>query len=120
VRAVKRDSVRAPKQMINCSTIEHTNCDRAHLCVKPTPSAALFWKFCFIRVLLIIVAQGLNPTIFRVSRILLDSINRLVSTEKHTRDFEEELTAFKKAILWVYSFPLFYFMKKNNVNIMCN
>jgi hypothetical protein len=33
--------------------------------------------------LLVLVAQGLNPTIFRVSRISLDSINRLVNIEKH-------------------------------------
>jgi hypothetical protein len=59
--------------MIDRSAIEHTNYDRA---------AALFWKFCFIRVLLILVAQGFNHTIFRVSRILLNSINKPVNTEK--------------------------------------
>ena len=56
--------------------------------------------------LLVLVAQGLNPTIFRVS---LDFINRLVNTEKHTGDFEEEFTALKEAIFWVYSFS-FYFI----------
>ena len=45
-----------------------------------------------------------NPMIFRVSRILLESINRPVNTEKHTRYFGEELTALKEAIFWVYSF----------------
>jgi hypothetical protein len=44
--------------------------------------------------------------IFRVS---LDSINRLVNAEKHTRDFGEEFTALKEAIVRVYSFP-FYFI----------
>ena len=46
--------------------------------------------------------------IFRVSRILLESINRPVNTEEHTRYFGEELTVFKEAIFQVYSFPLFY------------
>jgi hypothetical protein len=94
VGAIKRTSARAPKarieracvhahkRMINRSAIERTNCDRAHLCLKPTPAAAIFWKFCFIRVLLILVAQGFNPKIFRVSRILLDYINRHVNTLK--------------------------------------
>jgi hypothetical protein len=58
--------------------------------------------------------------IFRVSRILLDSKNRPINTEKHTRDFGEELMALKKAIFRVYSFPLFYFMKMISINIMCN
>ena len=44
----------------------HTACDRAHLCVKTNLAAALFWKFCFIRVWLILVAQELNPMIFRI------------------------------------------------------
>jgi hypothetical protein len=43
--------------------------------------------------------------IFRVSWILLDSINRPINTEKHIRDFGEEFTALKEAIFWVYSFP---------------
>ena len=94
-------------------------CDRAHLCAKPNPAGTLVWKFLFIRVLLILVAQVLNPTIFRVSRILLDSINRHVNTKKHTRDFGEELTALKEAIFRVYSF-FFYFIKMISINIMCN
>jgi hypothetical protein len=32
---------------------------------------------------------------FRVSRVSLDSINRLVNIEKHTRDFGEEFTTLK-------------------------
>ena len=48
--------------------------------------------------------------IFRVSRIPLDSINRPVNTENHTRDFGEELTALKEAIFLglFFSFILFY------------
>ena len=95
------------------------DCNRAHLCAKPNLAAALFWKFLFIRVLLILVAQGLNPTISRVSRIHLDSVNRHVNTEKHTHDFREEFTALKEAIFRVYSFS-FYFIKMININIMCN
>jgi hypothetical protein len=52
--------------------------------VKPTPTAALFWKFLILGFWLILVAQGFNLTRFRVSRILLDSINRPVNIEKHT------------------------------------
>ena len=29
----------------------HTTCDRAHLCMETNPTATLFWKFLFIRVL---------------------------------------------------------------------
>jgi hypothetical protein len=47
--------------------------------------------------------------IFRVSRVSLDSINRLVNIEKHTCDFREEFMALKEAIFRVYSSP-FYFI----------
>jgi hypothetical protein len=52
----------------------------------------------------------INPTIFRVSRVSLDSINRLVNIEKHALNFVEEFMALKEAIFWVYTFPfvLFY------------
>jgi hypothetical protein len=76
--------------------------------VKPTSVAALFWKFLIIGFWLILVAQGFNLTRFRVSRILLDSINRPVN-KKNTCYFGEEFTVFKEAIFWVYSFPLFLF-----------
>jgi hypothetical protein len=59
--------------------------------------------------LLVIVAQGLNPTIFRVSGVSLDSINRLVNTEKHKHDFGKELMALQGSVFQVYSFP-FYFI----------
>jgi hypothetical protein len=61
----------------------------------------------------------IQPYYFRV-RTLLDSINRPVNTEKHTRYFGEEFTTFKEAIFWVYSFPLLYFMKMISINFMCN
>ena len=58
----------------------------------------------------VFVQLGLNPTIFCVSRVSLDSINRLVNIEKHTRDFGEEFTTLKEAIFWVlfFFFILFY------------
>jgi hypothetical protein len=62
----------------------------------------------------------IQPYDFRVSRTLLDSINRHVNTEKQMLFFGEEFTAFKEAIFQVYSFPLFYFMKMININIICN
>jgi hypothetical protein len=76
--------------------------------VKPTPGAALFWKFLVSRVLVTPCCTRIQPYDFRVSRTLLYSINRLVNTKKHTRYFGEEFTAFKEAIFRVYSFPLFY------------
>jgi hypothetical protein len=88
--------------------------------VKATPTAALFWKFLVLGFWLILVAQGFNLTRFRVSRILLDSINRHVNIEKQTRYFGEEFTSFKEEISRVYSFPLFYFMKMISINIMRN
>jgi hypothetical protein len=88
--------------------------------MKPTLTAALFWKFLILGFWLILVAQGFNLTLFRLSRILLDSINRPVNIEKHTRYFGEKFTTFKEAIFRVYSFPLFYFMKMISINIMCN
>jgi hypothetical protein len=57
----------------------------------------------------VFLQQGRNPTIFRVSRILLDSINRHVNTKKHTGDFGEEFMALKEAIFRVYSFPFCFF-----------
>jgi hypothetical protein len=60
--------------------------------------------------LLVLVAQGLNPTIFRISRISLDSINRLVNIEKHIGDFGEELTALYGSIFRVYSFPFSFIL----------
>jgi hypothetical protein len=48
--------------------------------------------------------------IFRVSRVSLDSINRLVNREKHKSDFGEEFTALKEAIFLVYSFLLYFIL----------
>jgi hypothetical protein len=78
--------------------------------VKTILAAALFWKFLVLGFWLILVAQGFNLTHFRVSKIFLDSINRLVNIEKHTHYIGEEFIAFKEAIFRVYSFPLFYFI----------
>jgi hypothetical protein len=47
--------------------------------------------------------------IFRVSRILRDSIKRPVNTKKHTLNFGEEFTTLKEAIFQVYSFPFILF-----------
>ena len=85
----------------------HTACDRAHLFVKSKSTIALFLRVLFLGLLQL----GLNPRIFRVSMVSLDSINRLVNTEKDTCDFGEEFTALKEAIFRVYSFPFcFYFI----------
>jgi hypothetical protein len=117
---IERTCVCAQKKEIDRSVIERTKGDRAHLCVKPTPAAALFCKFLVFRVLVTPCCTRIQPYNFRVSRILLDSINRPVNTEKHTRYFGEEFTALKEAIFQVYFFPLFYFMKMISINIMCN
>ena len=97
-----------------------TDGDRAHLCVKPKLAAALFWKFLILGFCKSLLHKDSNPMIFRVSRILIKSINRHVSTEEHTRCFGEELTVFNEAIFRVYSFPLFYFMKMIGISFKCN
>jgi hypothetical protein len=51
-------------------------------------AATLFWRVLFLGFLQL----GLNPMIFRVSRVFLDFINRLVNTKKDTDDFGEEFT----------------------------
>ena len=56
--------------------------DRAHLCVKPKLAAALFSKFLVLGFEESLLHKDSNPTIFRVSRILLESINRPVNIEK--------------------------------------
>jgi hypothetical protein len=48
--------------------------------------------------------------IFRVSRVSLDSINRLVNTEKHTLHFGEEFTALKEAIFSGLFFSLYFIL----------
>jgi hypothetical protein len=37
-------------------------------------------SFILLGFLLVLISLGLNPTIFRASRVSLDSINRLVNT----------------------------------------
>jgi hypothetical protein len=88
--------------------------------MKPTLAVALFWKFLVFRVLVTPCCTRIQPYDFRVSRTLLDSINRPVNIKKYTCYFGEEFTAFKKAIFQVYSFPLLYFMKMISINFKCN
>ena len=88
--------------------------------MKPKPAAALFWKFLILGFCKSLLHKNSNPTIFKVSRILLESINRHVNTEEHTSYFGEELTVFNEAIFQVYSFLLFYFMKMITINFLCN
>ena len=81
----KRTYARMHKKRIDRSAIKRTRPAIERTCVwRPIQPQHYFGNFCFIKVLLILVAQGLNPTIFRVSRFSLDSINRPVNTEKHT------------------------------------
>jgi hypothetical protein len=67
-------------------------------------------SFIFLGFLLVLVTQGLNPMIFWICRVSLDSINRLANTEKHTCDFGEELMAFQGSIFRVYSFPFSFIL----------
>jgi hypothetical protein len=82
--------------------------DRSHLCVTPKSVAALFWKFLILGFCNSLLHKDSNPTIFRVSRILLESINRLVNTKERHTIFGEELTTFKEQffgfILFLYLF----------------
>jgi hypothetical protein len=88
--------------------------------VKPTPAAALFWKFLILGFWLILVAQGFNLTRFRVSRILLDFINRPVNIEKHTLFSKKNLLLSRKQFSGFILFLYFYFIKMISINIMCN
>jgi hypothetical protein len=106
------------RSAIDCSAIERTKGDRTHLCVMPTSAAALFWKFLILGFWPILVPQGFNLARFRVSRILMNSINRLVNIELDTHYFGEELTTFNEQF---FEFILFlYFMKMISINFMCN
>jgi hypothetical protein len=59
-------------------------CEDQHNC------SSILGSFIFLGFWLVLVAQGLNPSIFRVSRVSLDSINRLVNTKKkYTRILEK-------------------------------
>ena len=58
--------------------------DWVHLCMKPKPAATLFWKFLILGFCKSLLHKDSNLTIFRVSRILLESINRSVNTEEYT------------------------------------
>jgi hypothetical protein len=76
--------------------------------VTPKSVAALFWKFLILGFCNSLLHKDSNPTIFRVSRILLESINRLVNTKETQTIFGEELTTFKEQffgfILFLYLF----------------
>jgi hypothetical protein len=69
-------------------------------------AAALFWKFLILGFCNSLLHKDSNPTIFRVSRILLESINRPVNTEETHAILGEEFTAFKEQfsgfILFLY------------------
>jgi hypothetical protein len=130
--AIERTNVRAPKKRSNAPTFvrrrgdrspcdrSQPECERSHLRVKPKSAATLFWKFLILGFCNSLLHKDSNPTIFRVSRILLESINRPVNIEERTRYFGEEFTGFKEATFRVYSFPLFYFMKMISINFMSN
>jgi hypothetical protein len=83
------------------------NGDRSHLRVTPKSVAALFWKFLILGFCNSLLHKNSNPTIFRVSRILLESINRLVNTKERETIFGRRIDDFQGAIFRVYSFPLF-------------
>ena len=54
-------------------------------------------SFILLGFLLVLVAQGLNPAIFRISRVSLDSINRPVNTKKDTKFWRRIYGYFRKA-----------------------
>jgi hypothetical protein len=77
--------------------------------MKTKSAAALFWRVLFLGFLQL----GLNPTIFRVSRVSrvsLDFINTLVNTEKQTHNFGEEFTTLKEAIFPGFFFSLYFIL----------
>jgi hypothetical protein len=68
--------------------------DRSHLCVTPKLVATLFWKFLILGFCNSLLHKDSNPTIFRVSRILLESINRLVNTKERETIFGRRIDDF--------------------------
>jgi hypothetical protein len=85
-------------------------CERSHLCVKPKSAAALFWKFLILGFCNSLLHKDSNPTIFRVSRILLESINRPVNTEERHAIFGRRIYGFQGSNFpgLFFSFILFY------------
>jgi hypothetical protein len=74
--------------------------------VKTNSATTLFWRVLFYG-----FATRTKPyDFFRVS---LNSINRLVTIEKDTRDFGEKFTALMEAIFQIYSFPFILFYEDN-------
>ena len=83
--------------------------DRVHLCVNPNPAATLFWKFLVLGFCESLLQKDSNPMIFRVSKIILESINRHVNIEKHTL-FWRRIDSFQGSDFsgLFFSFILFY------------
>jgi hypothetical protein len=77
-------------------------------------------SFILLRVLLVLVAQGLNPTIFRVSRVSLDFINRLVNTKNGDVILGRIDDSLRKRFSGLFFSFFFYFMKMFNIKLMCN
>ena len=93
--------------------------DLAHLCVKPKPDATLFWKFLVLGFCKFLLHKDSNPMIFRVSRILLESINRPVNTEEHML-FWRRIDGFQRSDFSGLFFSFIYFMKMISISFMCN
>ena len=66
-------------------------------------------SFILLGFLLVLVALGLNPMIFRVSRVSLDSINRLVNKEKTHVILEKNLRLLRKRFSGFILFPFILF-----------
>ena len=58
--------------------------------------------------------------ISKCSRVLLNSINRLVNIEKYIEVLGEELMALYGSVIWVYFFPFYFIMKMFSVKLICN
>jgi hypothetical protein len=69
-------------------------------------AAALFWKFLILGFCNSLLHKDSNPTIFRVSRILLESINRPVNTEERHAILEKNLRVSRKQL---FGFTLFLY-----------
>jgi hypothetical protein len=116
--AIERTNVRAPKKRSNVPMFvrkrgdrspcdrSQPECERSHLRVKPKSAAALFWKFLILGFCNSLLHKDSNPTIFRVSRILLESINRPVNTEETHAILEKNLRVSRKQL---FGFILFLY-----------
>ena len=93
--------------------------NRAQIWVKPKPAATLFWKFLVLGFCKSLLHKDSNPTIFRVSRILLESINRPVNIEKHRHAILEKNLRLSRKQFFGFILFLYFILWRWLTSISC-